>query len=345
MKLRSIPRITTKWVLVISSLSVLTVMAACVASAQETQEEPLAHPVRHFAWSQDDSHLALSVNGQILWQLNFGKDETKPYFHPLSPIGGPTLTWIAPPDHPWHYGLWFSWKFINGVNFWEEDRGTGRPIGLTVWEPPDISTKPDGTAEIALSLRYVILSHYQKHFVKGDVILTEQRRHTVHPPDDRGDFRIDWTSVFEAQSDEVLLDRTPIPGEPDGEEWGGYGGLSLRFGGMDAPEIRSERAPVPTEGRFAVIFEGDAADFSGEFHKAGFGISILQSPDNPPSPFYGGAEPNIPFNWLSPALLYSGARKMSKGEKWTVRYSIHVHSMRWTSDLLHDALSQAEWGD
>ena len=29
------------------------------------------------------------------------------------------MTADRPPDHIWHHGLWFSWKFINKVNYWE----------------------------------------------------------------------------------------------------------------------------------------------------------------------------------------------------------------------------------
>ena len=68
-------------------------------------------------------------NSDIIWQYNFNNRFGKPYFHPVR-VKNSTLTCVSPPDHPWHLGLWFSWKYINGVNYWEylddfKSEGTG----------------------------------------------------------------------------------------------------------------------------------------------------------------------------------------------------------------------------
>src|SRR5689334_13705255 len=47
-------------------------------------------------------------------------DAPRPYLHPVRTPAGAVLTVEAPPDHPWHHGLWFAIKFVNGENFWEE---------------------------------------------------------------------------------------------------------------------------------------------------------------------------------------------------------------------------------
>ena len=44
----------------------------------------------------------------------------RPFIHPLHTPSGLVLTRDAPDDHPWHHGLWFTIKFVNGENFWEE---------------------------------------------------------------------------------------------------------------------------------------------------------------------------------------------------------------------------------
>ena len=44
----------------------------------------------------------------------------RPFVHPLRTPAGHVLTVDAPDDHPWHHGLWFTIKFVNGENFWEE---------------------------------------------------------------------------------------------------------------------------------------------------------------------------------------------------------------------------------
>ncbi len=46
--------------------------------------------------------------------------EARPHVHPLRTPSGFTLTRNAPEDHPWHHALWFTIKFVNEENFWEE---------------------------------------------------------------------------------------------------------------------------------------------------------------------------------------------------------------------------------
>src|SRR4051794_817653 len=44
----------------------------------------------------------------------------RPHVHPVATPSGVVLTRDAPPDHPWHHALWFTIKFVNEENFWEE---------------------------------------------------------------------------------------------------------------------------------------------------------------------------------------------------------------------------------
>ena len=75
---------------------------------------------------------------------------------PTSPTtGGPTCTRSgprrgsrsrrdAPDDHPWHHGLWFTIKYVNGENFWEtyDAYGVLRHVDPTTihWIRPDRET-------------------------------------------------------------------------------------------------------------------------------------------------------------------------------------------------------------
>ena len=77
-----------------------------------------------------------------------------PYFHPLRTTDGRLMTWDRPPDHLWHHGLWFSWKFINKINYWELDAKTGRPAGRTSWSNIRIATGRDLKARIDMDLAY-----------------------------------------------------------------------------------------------------------------------------------------------------------------------------------------------
>ena len=60
-------------------------------------------------------------------------------------------------------------------------------------------------------------------------MLAERRVIDISAPDDEGRYAMDWSMTFTAADDDVLLDRTPIPGEDKGGIWGGYAGLSLRW--------------------------------------------------------------------------------------------------------------------
>ena len=44
----------------------------------------------------------------------------KPFIHPIKLPDGTVITEHEPADHIWHRGLWFAFKFVNGINYWEE---------------------------------------------------------------------------------------------------------------------------------------------------------------------------------------------------------------------------------
>jgi len=131
-------------------------------------------------WQRTDTTLAWKSGDKVVWQLSFDPAKGKPFFHPVSVNGGTSLTNFRPEDHPWHYGLWFSWKLINGANYWEENRQTGRAQGTTRWNPPKIETKADGSATIVFEITYTHPS--------GRVDLTEARRLNVSAPTPDGTY-------------------------------------------------------------------------------------------------------------------------------------------------------------
>ena len=84
-----------------------------------------------YGWKQADGVLALWNHDQVVWQWNYAAGLAKPYFHPVALTDGTVLTAPSPADHPWHRALWFSWKMLNGVNYWEENPATGKSDGVT----------------------------------------------------------------------------------------------------------------------------------------------------------------------------------------------------------------------
>src|SRR5687768_7693598 len=69
-------------------------------------------------WVRDATSLTRKVGDSTLWRFSYDEKAGKPYFHPVAVANGPSLTNFKPEDHPWHYALWFSWKYVNKINYW-----------------------------------------------------------------------------------------------------------------------------------------------------------------------------------------------------------------------------------
>ena len=262
------------------------------------------------SWKQSDKSLALLKGGAVVWQLNFADREGKPYFHPLRLPDGTETTALRPKDHPWHLGLWWSWKFINGVNYWESDPKTGKSEGTTEVTSKHVAANPDNSAKVEMELSY--------HLPQKAPVMTEKRVLVISAPDASGNYSIDWNSTFTAADKDVKLDRTPPSGHAGGVGWGGYAGLSVRF-------------PAPAKGwtftgssgeKGAAALRGKPAswiDFSGP---AG-GVAIFDSPRNlrHPSPWY----PNQELPYFSPAILFHEPYTLPAGKTLVLRYRVFVH--------------------
>jgi len=290
-----------------------------------------AEPKPSYDWRQTDSSLVLLNNGRVVWQFNFDKKQPRPYFHPVCLTDGTELTWHRPPDHPWHYGLWFSWKYINGLNYWEEDRKTGLPEGRT--EINSIEAKPhdDYSAQIAMQLNY--------HPPGQPAVLTESCQINISKPDKDGRYHIDWISRFTAGAADVLLDRTPILGEQGGQSWGGYAGLSVRIA-KDTSDWylldSEEQKDLEGHGKKArwMNFGGRAAGSKD------FSIAIFDHPDNPryPSPGFVIMDLKVPFGYFSPALLFNKPYTLPAGKSFSLKYRILIQHDRAQKNLL-----ETEW--
>ena len=279
-----------------------------------------------FEWkAEGGKSLTLAHGNRILWQFHYAAEQAKPYFHPVALLDGRVLTWNSPPDHRWHHGLWFSWKFINGVNYWEPD-ASGKPPGETKWQNVEIGTKDRGAARITMDLTYGPKG--------GEVLMTEKRIVEVTPPASDGTYAFDWTCQFTAGKEKIELNRTPLPNEPDGKLYGGYAGLSVRF----AKEL-TEREAVTPEGpvEFADSrFRGksSAMDYNGLIARQPCGIAILDSPRNlnHPTPWY--AIRSDVMSYYSPAVICYGPHTLEAGESFTLRYRVIVHDGRWNASRL-----------
>jgi hypothetical protein len=237
------------------------------------------------------------------------------------------VTADRPPDHIWHHGLWFSWKYIQDVNYWEVEAGTGRPAGRTSWKPASIEARPDGSARIVLELDY-------RPAGAAEPVLAERRTIEVSPPARDGVYALDWEAVFRATRD-LVLDRTPMPGEPRGQVNGGYAGLALRLStGLRDRLVTTDAGPASgwTSDRYRGRHAG--LDYSGTAEGDPVGVAILDHPANPRSPVAWYAIRSAAMSFFNPAVLSAAPLPLRAGERMTLRYRILVHSGRWDAARL-----------
>jgi len=287
-----------------------------------------------FRWNQTDTSLTLSNHSEIIWQYNYNNRLGNPYFHPLT-VNHSDLTCVSPPDHPWHLGLWFSWKFINGVNYWEylndfKSPETGfKSEGITEIVSKKIVTNSDFSSDIRMEFNY--------HPINGKPVLAEERNLHVSSPFPDGSYYIDEEHLFRSLTDSVLLDRTPIIGEAGGQSWGGYAGLSIRFNqDFTSPEIinSADTQNCPKCGWMYMGFN----NLTGE--KAG--MAVLQHPKftTNAASWYVINDPKIPFYYYSPAILFDGKLMLNRGETLALKYRIWMLPGAVTKDKLQQKFEQ-----
>ncbi len=270
-----------------------------------------------YGWSETDTTFTLLNRKEIVWQFNYNDRFTRPYFHPLT-VDNIMVTSLSPPDHPWHLGLWFCWKYINHVNYWEylnEKRSakTGyRSEGATEIVKKEITRHPDFSADIKLWINY--------HPQEGTNVMTEERNYHVSAPSANGSYEIAQDYQFKVVADSVLLDRTP-PAIRGGRIQGGYAGISCRFNqDFTVPEIRNSADSAQCE-KCGWQYYGFQS-LTGK--RVGIKIELDPQYNLPTCRWYVINDPLIPFFFYSPGVIFDDKVTFSKGEKFRLKYRIFV---------------------
>jgi hypothetical protein len=322
-------------------LQTLILRAIQWASRREVTIEPPAEITETTApedqklnWGQSDTTIALKKDSAIIWQFNFNNRFGKPYFHPLS-VNKAVLTCTSPPDHPWHLGFWFSWKFINGVNYWEylddfKSEETGyKSAGVTTIKKIDITRNIDFSADIKLHISYSPAD--------SAPLLDEQRFIHVSAPSTDGSYYIDEEHIFDPIASKVILDRTPVQKEPGGRTRGGYAGISVRFSQdfnspvIIAPDTTGNYKKNPWVYMGFNTLSGDTA-----------GMCIFQDMKytTPSTSWYIISTPSIPFFYYSPAVLYDGKLTLKKGDRLHLKYRTWIIPGQPTRDALQSEYNE-----
>ncbi len=282
-------------------------------------------------WQRTDTALAWMHDGHVVWKFSFDPRAGKPSFNPLTVAGGPSFLQFTPEDHPWHYGLWFSWKYIDHVNYWEQNRETGKSEGSTRWTVTGIETHADGSAAIHLDLTYTTPA--------GHLDMTEHRDLTVSAPTADGAYAIDWQAHFTVGDQAVVLDRTPLLGEPNGQVNGGYGGLGVRLAPepLDFNLVSTEDSITDFDhNRARPSVPAVAANFAENGRQLG-GLAVISDPANAGrnAPWYLIHSEKMRF--ICPAILAPKPIHLAAGAPFHLHYRIALRPTPWTPEDLQAA--------
>lgn len=252
-------------------------------------------------------HLELRVPAleQPLWRYVYG-GKPKPFFHPLCTPAGHVLSVYQPWDHVWHRGLWYTIKFINEINFWEEKDS---PYGVQrAVNPPTVTHEGDA-----------ITVSSQQAWVQpdGETVIDEQRTFRYAPLDQDAytlDFSFDLTPRVA-----VKLDRTPFT------TWGGYGGLVFRGNrnwqktALTFDDGSTSDRPTPKHSKWC-----DLTGLVDGALNTSAGIATFDHPTNPrhPTPWYGSTGAG---HYYCAAFLFHEPMSLEAGEPLKQKYRVIVH--------------------
>ncbi|MDN5213336.1 PmoA family protein [Fulvivirgaceae bacterium BMA12] len=309
---------------VIYLISSILCFAGGLSAALKEKAGQSNHAWQDYAWLESDSCAVLLNGMKTIWQFNYDKAHGKPYFYPLSTIDGQNLAWLRPKDHPWHYGLWFSWKFINNSNFWEEDINTRKSQGTPAITGISKTLSGDFSATFKIDLSYTPEA--------GREALREKRTIRVSAPDSLGNYFIDWSLYYLAKSDTVILDRT-LPGKLGGPTYGGYAGLSFR-----ASKNLTRHQYIDANGwvnKANYIGHGEKAnwmDLSGTIGNSNGrpGVAMFNHPENGSGqvPWYVYKKGDFAF--LNAGILFDEPMVILPGNTLNLKYRVLVHSREMT---------------
>ncbi|HVB10764.1 MAG TPA: DUF6807 family protein [Bacillota bacterium] len=264
-------------------------------------------------WTVTDTGSTLDFRGPGASRLLYHPAARLPHFHPVVTPAGRCVSLAVPQDHPWHVGLYFAWKFVNGVNCWEPEGG-GAQAGPAAAE----GCAAGGADGVALRQR----------LTWGDPSAPSLReeRHIRLATVDTDCVRLDWDAHFTALR-ETTLDRTPPPPEV---AWGGYAGLSARL-----PRSFYDAEVCDAEGRTgAAAVHGHRAAWCACAGKvdgevgAWCGVALLEHPGNPGFPGHSFALTGGALQFLQRAALWAAPVHLGEGDDLHLRYRVLVFDGR-----------------
>ncbi|GAB3035588.1 PmoA family protein [Natronobiforma cellulositropha] len=286
--------------------------------------------------TEADGSIGVYLDDTLLTRYLAEPDGSKPGFDVVAlPPGtetkpGENLIVSSPHDHPWHFGLFFCQKLVDGINCWESEinAATGRAYG---YADPDGYTLETSTEGVSIDQTATWKTN------EGDPLVADRRTIGVYEPDAEG-YLVTWKQTVSALEETRRLSSETLHGH--------YSGLSLRFArsltdgrvrlpdGVDPGTTTPPRAVDGPAGAWC-DYTGplDGKTDAGEPWRAG--ITMFDHPDNDPHPvnWFIMTEP---FGFLAANPTWRSVLTLEAGESHSWRWGLWVHDGEPDEDRIAD---------
>jgi hypothetical protein len=293
---------------------------------------PLAAQV-HFEKRSD--RVLIQIEGKPFSALHFGKEEHKPFLHPLLTPSGKSVLRGFPvkpspgdaTDRPHQRGCWIGAEHLNGEDFWENDPLYKEERKGTILFK-QLSQMKDGADRGTLSLVADWISH------GGEVWLVENRKMTFYskvPNCRMFDVEIELEAkqdvTFEDQQDAIIGMRLALPFDDH------YGGRVINSEGAAGED--------GTRGRRAAWLDWtadlDPKEYGESPHGIGekIGVALFDHPSNLNYPtrwqvrsfgdFSANPFAEKIFQQFDTTATKPGDYRMKRGDTLHLRYRVLIH--------------------
>jgi hypothetical protein len=248
---------------------------------------------------------SLRIDGVERVGYEYGHNSTRPFLYPIVGPSGARLTRIGhanPVGHEHHKSVWFGHQKVNGINFWEEPRGTDVKV-----RHKRVVLYQDGPDLGGLVAEVDWWAHGQTQM--------RQRLTIVLEPGAEGAYALDLQSRFEAAREPIELGQT------------NFGLLGVRvaktiseqFGGGRLTNSEGAEGECAIHGKPArwVDYSGPSTPGTTE------GIAYLDHPDNPGHPARWHVRRD---GWMEAAFSIGAPYGLAAGHVLELRYRLLIHS-------------------
>lgn len=268
--------------------------------------------------------IRIACSGRPLLRYQADTAASKPHFDfvALPPTAelrsGENIVLCAPHDQPWHLGLFFSPRSIDGLDFWESERlaGLGQRFGeCRAAGPVKTQVRDDGAVAFSHDLRW--------RTSDDETWLTEHRDIVVQPPRDNA-YRIDWTITLTAVGKDRVWNSSGTNADGGGLTFRGLRSMEGDAGQVLSSEgdssIEAVRAKPARWCDYTGLLDGKVG--AGSPDQAG--VTLMDHPENP-------GHPRTWYASTSPGLL---AANPAAGADWALpleqsvnlRFAVLVHA-------------------